>query len=450
MGIDLIIKNGFLVSLHSIIKADLGINGEKIVIIGKGDSMPHANKVLDVEGNYIIPGCIDVHVHFREPLREDKENWSSGSKSAACGGVTTVLDMPESVEPTIEDLNKKATQAEDKSVVDFGLYGRPINSEDVKDLYEAGVIGYKILLGYEQFRIDDGTFYQILNRIGETNLPAVVHAEDIIIVRSLQERLILKGEIDIDAHERSRPIFVEEEAISKSIILANAAGCKLHIAHVSSVAGVDIIKRAKNNGRKVTAETCPHYLMLKKSDLERLGPYGKINPPVRGTKKDINGLWMGLLKGSIDCISTDHAPHLIQEKEVGWENIFEAAPGVIGVQTMLPLMLTEVNNGLLSLMKLVELTSTNPAKIFNVYPKKGTIQVGSDADLVVIDMEKKGVIRTEDQFSKMPFTPYNGWQIQGCPMMTMIRGEIVAENGEIKAEPGYGEWIKPKNKSHFI
>ena len=239
------------------------------------------------------------------------------------------------------------------------------------------------------------------------------------------------------------PEFVEVEAITRSILLANAAGCKIHIAHLSTLAGMEKVKEAKDGFLDVTAETCPHYLLLDEADLKRLGPYGKINPPVRGKSEDIEGLWRGLGNGTVDCIATDHAPHLISEKDVGWDDIFEAAPGVIGVETMLPLMLTEVNRGRLPIEKLVELTSTNPAKIFNLYPRKGSIHLGSDADLIIVDMEKKGHIHSESLHSKMPFTPYEDWSFKGAPETTIIRGEVVIDDGELLVKPGYGKWIKP-------
>ncbi len=443
MALDLVIKNGKVVTPFNVMKASIGISDGKIVWLGENSVSPSAEQTIDAEGKHVIPGCIDVHVHFREPLRPDKEDWSTGSKSAICGGVTTVLDMPESVEPTVEGLNKKLDSARSKSVVDFGLYGRPTTPESVEALSKAGVIAFKILLGYEQFIPDDGTFFHLLKAIGETYLPAAVHAEDINIVKSLQDRLPKEGRRDIEAHELSRPTFVEEAAISKSLILARAAECRLHIAHVSTVEGAELIGKARASGQEVTSETCPHYLMLGNSDLDRLGPYGKINPPVRGTWKDMEGLWTALSRGVIDCIATDHAPHLMAEKEVGWENIFEAAPGVIGVQTMLPLMLTSVNEGRLSLCKMVELTSMNPAKIFNLYPRKGIIQLGSDADLVIVDMDRKGTIRAEDQHSKMPFTPYDGWEVQGVPEITILRGEVAVRDGEPTVTPGYGEWLRP-------
>ena len=443
---NLVIRNGFLVSPYSIVKADIGVRGEKIAMIGRPETMPPSEKVLDASGLYIIPGCIDTHVHFREPLREDKENWITGSRSAACGGVTTVLEMPESVEPGPEALTRKMRLAEEKSVVDFGLYGRPRGPEDVQELFKIGVIGYKILLGYEQFALDDGSFFQILKGIGSTSLPAVVHAEDITIIRELEKELLQKGMKDIFAHGEARANFVEEEAVAKSLVLARAAGCKLHIAHLSTKEGAELIRTAKRNRQAVTAETCPQYLLLEKTHLEKLGPYGKINPPVRGTKEDIAALWLGLRDGTVDCIATDHAPHLIEEKELGWKNIFDSAPGVIGVQTMLPLMLTEVNRGRLSLTKLVELTSANPAKIFNIYPRKGSIQIGSDADLVIINLKKRSTIRIEDQQSKMPFTPYNGWKIQGTPRVTIVRGQVAAEDGKVRVDPGYGKLIKPDYK----
>jgi allantoinase len=444
MVLDLVIKNGKVVTSINVRKSSIGIKKGKIVWLGENGFSPSAEQTIDAKGKHVIPGCIDVHVHFREPLRPDKEDWSTGSKSAICGGVTTVLDMPESVEPTVEGLNKKLDSALSKSVVDFGLYGRPTTPENVEALSKAGVIAYKILLGYEQFVPDDGTFFRLLKAIGKTYLPVAVHAEDINIVKSLRDHLLKEGKKDIEAHELSRPTFIEEEAIAKTLILARVAECRLHIAHVSTAEGAGLIGQARAaSAQEVTAETCPHYLMLDKSDLERLGPYGKINPPVRGTRKNMEGLWTALSRGVIDCIATDHAPHLITEKEVGWENIFEAAPGAIGVQTMLPLMLTSVNEGKLSLCKMVELMAFNPAKIFDLYPRKGIIQLGSEADLVIVDMERKVTIRAEDQHSKMPFTPYDGWDVQGIPEITILRGEVAARDGEPTVTPGYGEWLRP-------
>ena len=217
MALDLVIKNGKVVTPFNVMKASIGISDGKIVWLGENSVSPSTEQTIDAEGKHVIPGCIDVHVHFREPLRPDKEDWSTGSKSAICGGVTTVLDMPESVEPTVEGLNKKLDSALSKSVVDFGMYGRPTTPENVEALSKAGVIAYKILLGYEQFVPDDGTFFRLLKAIGKTYLPAAVHAEDINIVKSLRDHLLKEGKKDIEAHELSRPTFIEEEAIAKRL-----------------------------------------------------------------------------------------------------------------------------------------------------------------------------------------------------------------------------------------
>ena len=190
MALDLVIKNGKVVTPNIVMNASIGISDGKIVWLGENSDPPSAEQTIDAEGKHVVPGCIDVHVHFREPLRPDKEDWSTGSESAICGGVTTVLDMPESVEPTVEGLNEKLDSARSKSFVDFGLYGRPTSPESVEALSKAGVIAYKILLGYEQFVPDDGTFFHLLKAIGGTHLPAAVHAEDINIVKSLQESLL--------------------------------------------------------------------------------------------------------------------------------------------------------------------------------------------------------------------------------------------------------------------
>ena len=215
---------------------------------------------------------------------------------------------------------------------------------------------------------------------------------------------------------------------------------------MSTKEGTDIVRRAKTNNISVTTETCPHYLLLKKKHLEQLGPYGKVTPPIRGTVDDINALWQGLLDGTIDFIASDHAPHPRDEKEPGWENIFAADGGVIGVQTMLPLMLTQVNKGRISLTELVNLTSMNPAKVFNLYPRKGIIQIGSDADLNVIDLKKEFVIRAEDQYSNIDYTPYEGWKVKGIPILTIVRGKIVVYEGEVLAKQGCGEWVIPSGR----
>jgi D-hydantoinase len=441
--LDLLVKNGKLVSPSYVILGDVGIEDEKIVAIGRSAGMPEAREVIDVEGKHVIPGCIDVHVHFREPLRQDKEDWLTGSKGAVLGGVTTVVDMPESTEPTVEGLSNKLREAEKKSLVDYGLYGRPSSPQDVRDFAEFGVLAYKIYLGYPEFAPDDGTFLQLLKEIGKTNLPVSVHAENYDIIEVLEKELIKEGKTDIFAHGMARPNYVEEESIAKSILMARVAECRLHIAHLSTKEGLELIREAKRKGQKVTTETGPHYLVLTEEDLKKHGPYGKICPPVRGVPSDVNALWNGLNDGTVDCMATDHAPHLISGKEVGWKNIFDASPGAVSVQTMLPLMLTEVNRGRMPLTKLVEVTSTNPSKIFNMYPRKGTIQIGSDADLVILDLEKESTIRKDEQQSKMPYTIYDGWKIKGSPITTIIRGKIVMHDGQIKADKGYGKWIKP-------
>jgi dihydroorotase len=442
LSFDLVIKNGFVVSHKEIFNADIGIEGEKIVYLGKPMTIKGEHEI-NADRKYVLPGCIDAHVHFREPLNRLKETWETGSEGAAFGGVTTVFDMPESMRHTKDEFIKKKAIADKGSLVDFSLYGGTTNPDIIKDLFDLGAIGFKILLGYEQFYLDNGQLFETFERIGRTGLPATVHAEDIHIIKAIERKLVSRGSKDILAHLKSRPSFVEKEAITRSVILSNAVNCRLHISHVSSMEGVEAIRNAKNSGVKITSETCPHYLLIKKKHFESLGPYGKINPPIRGSKRDIDSLWGGLNNGIIDCIATDHAPHTISEKESGWKNIFNASPGVIGVETMLPLMLTQVNNGKLSIMKLVELTSFNPSKTFNIYPKKGVIQIGSDADLVVIDINREKVIKSEEQHSKMPFTPFDGWKIKGYPETTIIRGKIVMKDNDLKVKPGYGAFIKP-------
>jgi dihydroorotase (multifunctional complex type) len=260
----------------------------------------------------------------------------------------------------------------------------------------------------------------------------------------LTQRLKESGRKDAMAHPESRPNFVEAETIASVIILANAAGARLHIAHLSTREGLNLIRQAKVNGQQITVETCPHYLTLTANAMSKLGPYVKINPPLR-SEEDVVELWKGLNDGSIDMVVSDHAPYTKEEKNPGWIEIWKAQSGAPTIETLLPLLLNKVNEGKLALETLVRVTSERTAQVFGVYPKKGTIRVGSDADLVIVDLNKIVTIDKGQMYSKArELTPYDGWKVRGWPVMTIVRGCIVMKDGEIIGKPGYGEFISPQ------
>ncbi|NIM45179.1 MAG: allantoinase AllB [Nitrososphaeria archaeon] len=448
MVVDLIIKNCRIVMPYETLDAGMAVDKGKIVSIARDDHLPASDKVIDAKGRYLLPGAIDAHVHFRDPGYTEKEDFRTGSEAAAAGGVTTVLDMPNNI-PLITDpelVKNKIKIAEGKSLVDFGLFGCATKGHlrAITGMAEAGVIGFKIFMGQTTgvTPIDDGTILKAFKLIAETKLRVGVHAENEEIRAILEEELKAKGKRDLSGHMESRPRFIEEEAISRAILLSRVAGNKLHICHTSTSEGVELICSAKAAGQPVTAETGPQYLLFKEEHIKKYGFLIKANPPVRGIPADREALWRGLRDVGIDMVASDHAPHPLEDK-IEKENFWEAGSGMIGVETMMPLMLTQVNTGMLSIHQLITLTSETPARYFNLFPKKGVVQVGSDADLVLIDIKSEGIIRRDKLHSKSLNTAFDGWKVIGMPTMTIVRGTIVYEDGEIVGRPGHGELQRP-------
>jgi dihydroorotase len=447
MDVDLVIRNGKIVTPQGIYKGDdIAVEKGKIVSIDKQGSFPEAQEFIDAEGNYILPGIIDVHVHYREPGYTYKEDFESGSMAAAAGGVTTVCDMPNNLPfcSTVEAFQEKLEIIKSKAYVDYGLIAAVVGEtvEEIPKLAEAGINVFKIFMGSTVGGVpapDDGGMLRAFQLVAETGLRIGVHAENNPIMDYLTAKLKEAGRTDPLAHVEARPPVAEAEAIQRAILFAAETGCKLHIYHLSSKEGARLIKEAKGKGVQVSAETGPHYLLLDCSYMNKLGSILKMNPPVR-SREHGEALWQGLLDGTVEVIATDHSPHTPEEKIK--DNIWEAIPGFPGVETSVSLLLTQVNEGRLSLMTYVKLASENPARLFNFYPRKGTIQIGSDADLTIVDMEKEGVISKEELHSKSKITPFDGWKVKGLPVYTIVRGNVVMKEGEIVGKPN-GELIKP-------
>lgn len=457
MKVDLFIKNGRVATPQGILKAGIGIFCGKITSLTNSIDISDAERIIDAEGKVILPGVIDAHVHFREPGRTEGEDFETGTRAAAAGGVTTVFEMPLSI-PCVanaEVLKEREVLVKKKAVVDFGLYGGAgaHNINEIEGLARAGAIGFKTYLHappkgreieYEgAYVTDDGTLFEILEKIMPTGLTSTIHAENNAIIDLLTKRLTKLGRRDAMAHPESRPNFVEEEAINKVLILAKIAGTRLHIAHLSTREGLYQVEKAKTTGQRVTVETCPHYLTLTAESMKSLGPYAKINPPLR-SKSDMEELWKGLSSGIIDIVVSDHAPYTKIEKEKGLDNIWEAPAGAPTIETMLPLLLNGFNEGKISLERLVQATSVNVAKIFGLYPLKGVIQIGSDADLTIVDLNLSRKVDVDKMYSKArENTPYKGWILKGCQVMTIVRGEIVMDDGEVLGKVGYGDFVSP-------
>jgi dihydroorotase len=396
--------------------------------------------VVDASGLLVLPGVIDVHVHMRDPGATYKEDFRSGTAAAAAGGITTVFDMPNNTPPTkdLDALRSKAKEAAEKAVVDYALYGLMAhgNMGEMAALAGAGVIGFKCYMAETTGNVVPPSEREMLGEmrsVAKAGLRVAVHAEDDSLLQGLISKLKKRGRADPLAHYESRPEIVEEKAVRRALTLASEAKCDVHIAHLSSVAGCKEVKKAKlsgpRGGRRVTAETCPQYLLLDKKDYAEKGSMMKSNPSIK-RREDRLALWRAVRDGTIDMIATDHAPHTIAEKTSGL-SIFEQASGFPGLETSVALMLTCVDKGLLTLPRYVQLASEGPAKAWRLYPKKGCIAVGSDADFTVVDTKKEWRIDPADFVSKAKYSPFEGFSVKGAAVYTIVRGRVVMDQGHI-------------------
>ena len=447
MTVDIVIKNGKIFTSHGLFEAGVAIEGGKIVSIAKDAHLPSANEVVDVSGNLVMPGAIDTHVHVHIPYLFYREDFANATKAAAAGGTTMVFDFAFTGEKGLLDSFKKMKEDGEKlSTIDFGLHPcvrHEKHFDEIPIVAKEGATSFKHLMANCNGTpfMDSGLLLESFKAVGKANSLAMVHAENEYI-RERSMRMVKKaGRNDALAHADSRPTIVEAEAISRAILLAREAGVPLHICHVSSREGAKFIGDAKKAGQPVTGETCPHFLFFSRDDLEKFGPYLQVNPCLK-SKADSESLWTALEDGTIDTVVTDHYAPLKEEKEKGWKNAWEVEGGVPGVETRVMLMMSEgVNKGRISLERFVDILSTSPAKIFGIYPKKGAIQIGSDADIVVIDRKKEFTIRADSLHHKADWTPFEGWKVKGVPMFTLVRGEFIMKDGEVLDKPGYGKFV---------
>ncbi|PSQ58428.1 MAG: dihydroorotase [Halobacteriales archaeon SW_9_67_25] len=395
-------------------KRDVRVSGEQIAAVGE-KLAADGEQVVDATGKRLLPGMIDVHVHFREPGFSHKEAWETGSRSAAAGGVTTVVDQPNTDPPTVdgESFDRKATLASE-SLADYGLNGGVTPGWDPYTLFDRPVFALgEVFLADStgDMGIETPLFAEALRRASGTGLPVTVHAEDASLFNdSARER------DDPDAWSAYRTADAEIEAVRQACELAADRDTQVHIAHTSTPEGIDIAA-----GAGMTCEVTPHHLLLSRGDLADLGTFGRMNPPLRRERRR-QAVYDRVLDGTVDVVATDHAPHTRAEKDA---SIWDAPSGVPGVETALPLLLAEARAGDLSFERVRDLTVANPAEIFGL-PEKGRIEEGAHADLVLVDPGETRTIRGEDLHTKADWTPFEGQQ--GIfPELTMVRGEVVYE-----------------------
>jgi dihydroorotase len=430
--VDLVINGGTIVSPDTQYAASIAIKGGVIHAIGEPEAMPRARETLDATGLHVLPGAIDVHVHFRDPGYPQKEDFASGTAAAAFGGVTCVFDMPNTL-PTIataEALAEKHRIASAKAHVDYGLYA--VLGEDsiahVHALIDGGIIGFKLYMGNTFGRIPSpstGAMLEAFEVVAPTGKRISLHAETNSIMERRESRLRESGRIDPIAHLAARPAVVAVEAVARAAILAEWTGARIHVLHISSAAELRPLAEAKARGVDITGETCPHYLLLTEADYEKFGGIIRVNPPVREAPNR-QPLWNALCDGTVDMIATDHAPHAPDEKTRN--DIWTVDCGFPGVETQMPLMLTEVNRGRATLQDYVRWSAESPAKIWGLYPRKGALTVGSDADIAIVDLNREWTIDDAQIQSRSKISPWHGRKVTALPIHTIVRGRFVMKD----------------------
>jgi len=443
MHYDLILRNGILVTPLETKQGDVAVKNGKIVKTGNLEPSDTADEIYDAEGKHILPGIIDAHVHFRDPGLTEKEDFESGSIAAVMGGITMVADMPNVIPVTssVECFNEKVNIAKEKSYVDFAFFALLTNDNlhEMEELKTAGVLGFKVFFGTSTGDLaapSPEILTKQMDKCESLGLRIGFHAESNEVNASFTS--VAKIETDIPDGfwlDYARPVLSELKAVQIILSYTLETKIKVHFHHVTSEDSILFIAAAKEKKDiNVTTETCPHYLLF---DCEQ--HTHKVYPPIRD-ENHRSALWEAITNKNIDMIASDHAPHTAREKS---KTTWESPAGLSGVETSVSVMLNEVNKGNLSINDYVRLTCEAPAKIWGIYPQKGNLLPGADADITIVDMNMKKIISAGDLHSKSKTSPYDGMEVQGLPVATIIRGNFMMRDGKLTGKKGWAKLVSP-------
>ena len=451
MALDKVIKGGTVVTAGDTYRADVGISGEKIASIGRDLEAP---ETIDASGNYVMPGGVDVHTHLEMPFggTVTADDWESGTTAAVCGGTTTIIDF------AIQDFGKSLRagvdawfgRAEGKAAIDYGFHiiVRELKESHLKEMDELvreGITSFKLFMAYPGvFMVDDATIFRALLRTKDNGGLVCMHAENGGVIDTLVERALAEGHTEPKWHALTRPMSAEAEATSRAIALAEMADVPIYIVHLSAGDAMEEVRRARERGFPAYAETCPQYLFLSYEDYERPGFEGAkfvMSPPLR-PKGNEERLWNGVKTDALQAVSTDHCSFCMKEKELGKNDFSKIPNGAPGIETRLMLLHDGgVRKGRISLNRFVELVSTRPAKIFGLYPRKGSITIGADADILIWDPKAKWTISAKTHRMKVDYNPYEGREVTGVPTKVLLRGQVVVEDQKFIGKVGQGKFI---------
>lgn len=468
--LDILVRGGQLVTGTDVFRANLGIKDGKIVsILAAGERLPEANETIEATGKVVIPGVIDPHVHYRTFVSHHTDTAESTSISAAFGGVTTLLAMVGAGRPgdpikehpfyrhietkgvrVKKEFGKLVEENEKNSVVDFGihwiLYPDEALIRQIPDAVEMGITSFKMFFGHlpvQGWMLDDSLVLTAMELIAASGGIAQIHAENGHIIAHMKRKLEAKPRrYTPEDFLKSRPNMAEAETVYRLAVLAEVARCPLYVVHLSTKEGLENVVRFKTAGQDITAETCPQYLLLNYKDIARGGEYPYTVAPALRTAEDNEALWRGIRLGMIETVGSDHVALNREAQKLMSAGGFFVARGIPGIETMLPLIFSEgVVKGRITLPQMVKVMCENPAKKFGLFPRKGNIGIGADADLVVIDPKVKWKIKAEKLHSLAGRTPYEDWPITGKPVISLLRGKILLKDGKLHQVRGFGRYL---------
>ena len=446
---DLLLTNGKIVTTDETFSGVIGVKNGKIAFIGQDALGLEAEKVVDVAGKYILPGVIDPHIHFQDPGFTEREDFMHGTMAAAAGGVTTVISHPLDNPPTttFEALKVKEDSYEGNAYVDYAIHvgATSENIELLPDLWKkTGATAIKMFMCFSVAEfpfVQDEAMIKVLEKVAQIGAVAIIHAENDGMLKAMEEKVKATGRKDGVAYNMTHPAEAEIEAIQRAVYYLEITGAEGVILHVSTAKGLRIIHEAKERGVKVWAESAPHLFQFTVEDMVEKGPYLKFSP-VMHDKENQKEMWELMKKGYVDYIGSDHSPYTLEEKKAGEADIFKAPNGIPGVESSLAVFLNAVNEGKITLNQLVKMTSYHTSKIYGLYPQKGSMAIGTDADFTIVDLNLKKALSSSDLKSKCKWSPYLGIELKGWATMTIVRGNIVYKDGEITGEKGYGTYLK--------
>lgn len=461
------IRGGVIQTPRGPVHADVLVEGERIAALLDRHSDVTADDEVDATGLWVLPGLIDLHAHTRSPGYEYKEDFQTASRAAAVGGYTAFVDMP-NVEPpttTVELFEEKRAVADQQCIIDWGHFCAPTQVDQIPKLAAAGATGFKLFQvkgGYPHdprlARDDPGELYAIFSAVAETGLPLVVHPFAQTLFEHLSEQAFAEG--------KAKDIRTFSEIYTKDIVwslavaillrLAEETGARLQVVHTHAAGSLRQLRRAKEAEVGVTVASDPKYFHLRHEDLDRLGARAIPGGYVTSDQERMEEIWRSLDDGTIDVVDSDHAPHTLEDLELMEKDPWTGPFGAPHYDHLLSLMLTDVRQGKLRLGRLIQVLTENPARILGLYPERGAVLPGSQADLVLVDPDREVGPDNEEMQSKAGWTPYEGWELVGAPVLTMLRGTVIAQDGEVVGEPGFGryiagrpqEWVAPEGDRH--